>query len=100
VTGIDPHSDPTLQQLEVQIRSRLIVGEPVVQWVAPFTGRVVLTGRARKPNAGGDGVVLEAFHNDEQITGLFIAQDTTNEVNFVDTPWSTESLMMRSFIAS
>ena len=82
-TGIDPRSDALLQKLEHDIKARLSLGDPVVQWVAPFSGTIAITGSAQKLHPGGsDGVTIEAYHQDTLIQGQSIAPGETDAFTF------------------
>lgn len=85
--GIDPTKDPILQGISFDIKQRLVNGDPVVQWTAPFDGTIELTGTVRKPLAGGaDGVTIELYRPDsdpsdpdERIASLHLEPDDTSE---------------------
>ncbi|MEP6862912.1 MAG: SpvB/TcaC N-terminal domain-containing protein [Deltaproteobacteria bacterium] len=62
VNGIDPFQDPMLQALAGNVSERLMLADPVVNWTAPMSGCIAVSGVARKLSAGGaDGVSLQLF---------------------------------------
>jgi len=83
ITDIDPRLDPALNALEGSIRERLVNGDPVIQWIAPFSGKIAIAGTVQKPNAGGsDGVTVEAYHDDEIIGAALIIPAVTIPLDF------------------
>jgi RHS repeat-associated protein len=81
--AIDPRADLTLQLAEADIKSRFPMGDPVVQWVAPWDGTITVTGTAHKVNAGGvDGVTVEAYAGDTLLDRTPIAPDDTDTIVF------------------
>ena len=79
VNSIDPRRDPVVPGIYDAVRERLFRGAPVVQWTAPFSGRVVVNSSARKVNAGGDdGVGVELYHQDAFLNGTTLAPSNTN----------------------
>jgi RHS repeat-associated protein len=82
-SGIDPHDDPLLQSFEHDLHDRLPLADPVVQWVAPFSGTIVVSGTAQKTTAGGsDGVLVEAYHQDTLLDSVAVAPDNTAVIAF------------------
>ncbi len=81
VTTIDPRSDSLLEEADTEIAERLLPGDPVLQWVAPFGGRIAITGEARKQLAGGDdGVSVELFYQDSLLESAELGPDDTDPV--------------------
>src|SRR5262249_3931562 len=83
-----PRNDPLLQGFAADIRSRIFMGDPVVQWIAPFDGVVTVSGVATKLRAGGvDGVTVEIYHQDTLLASRsFAPGDTTSVVFPAETP--------------
>ncbi|HWO21309.1 MAG TPA: SpvB/TcaC N-terminal domain-containing protein, partial [Kofleriaceae bacterium] len=81
--SIDPRKDPMLAALAADIAARTFTGDPVVRWVAPFTGTITLSGTVQKARAGGeDGVGVEVYHQDELVDGMTIAPGVTTPLPF------------------
>ncbi|MFN0248749.1 MAG: SpvB/TcaC N-terminal domain-containing protein [Kofleriaceae bacterium] len=80
--AIDPRRDPLLGGIANDLSSRLVLGDPVTRWVAPFTGHVVVTGTVRKVNAGGvDGFAVDLVHQDSLLySETFAPADTTERL--------------------
>ena len=58
----DLSDDPALQEGISAAQARLFVGDPVVRWVAPYTGTVDISGTVQKAGAGGtDGVSVDLY---------------------------------------
>jgi RHS repeat-associated protein len=88
-TTLDPHDDNLLANFFGAIQSRLFVGDPVVQWVAPFDGTITITGTVAKPNTGGtDGVIVDLYHQDSSIASITIAATDTDVTAFPTAPLS------------
>jgi RHS repeat-associated protein len=86
--AVDPRNDPLLQGFAADIRSRTFMGDPVVQWIAPFDGVVTVSGIAHKLRAGGaDGVTVEVYHQDSLLASHGFAPGDTGSVVFpAETP--------------
>jgi RHS repeat-associated protein len=94
LASIDPRQDPLLASFGDQIEQRLILGDPIVQWVAPFSGHIVINGTAQKVLSGGtNGVTVELYHDNAALAGITIAPDNTGELVF---PSSSVSLDVNS----
>jgi RHS repeat-associated protein len=85
--GVDPHADPLLNEIGDAVVARLFVGDPVVQWIAPFEGRVTVTGAAHKASAGGtDGVAIELYHQDALLDANTVGPDDVATFGFPSAP--------------
>ncbi|HWO22671.1 MAG TPA: toxin TcdB middle/N-terminal domain-containing protein [Kofleriaceae bacterium] len=81
--SIDPRKDPMLAALAADIAARTFTGDPVVRWVAPFTGTITVRGTVQKAHAGGaDGVGVEVYHQDALVEGVTIAPAATAMFTF------------------
>lgn len=85
---IDPRQDPLLNRFSDEIGERVILGDPVVRWVAPYSGKIEVTGIARKLlPGGGDGVGIELYRShdtlvDQLLTAMTIAPSVDTPVTF------------------
>jgi RHS repeat-associated protein len=85
IHSIDPRRDPVVPAMYDTIRERLFRAAPVVQWTAPFTGRIVIDSTARKVNGGGlDGVAVELTHQDTPLSGMTLAPEHTSIVTLAN----------------
>jgi RHS repeat-associated protein len=83
VGDIDPRNDPMLADLAADIKARTFTGDPVVRWVAPFSGMVAVSGTVQKARAGGqDGVGVEVYHQDDLLDGMTIGPSITTAFTF------------------
>ncbi len=79
---VDPTIDPLLDQFSSEMAERMILGDPVVQWVAPYSGTVNVAAYAQRRRAGGvDGVTLELYKQDALLAGQAIAPSYTSWVS-------------------
>jgi len=85
---IDPRQDALLDRFAGEIGERTFIGDPVVRWVAPYTGTVVVNGVAQKTLQGGtDGVGIELVRSrgvltDELVSAMTIAPTHDRPVTF------------------
>lgn len=83
ISAIDPRQDPILAAIAAEVAARLFTGDPVVQWTAPFSGRIAIAGTTQKVRAGGtDGVTVELYHQDTRVEGLSLSPDQTAPIGF------------------
>jgi RHS repeat-associated protein len=67
-SAVDPAADALLQDFASEINSRLVLGDPVVQWTAPYTGTIGLVGQLSLSNPGAPSEVkVSLYRNDTLI---------------------------------
>lgn len=70
---VSPSQDPLLGAFGAEIRERAILGDPVIQWTAPYSGRVNLTGTVVLARPGTvDGISVGVHHQDLLLFGRSI----------------------------
>lgn len=52
--------------------------DPLVRWTAPFDGQITIGGALSKRQVGGDGVVAQIFHNQQELWRREVAGDDTS----------------------
>lgn len=78
-----PRTDSMLASFENQIKAQNVIADPVVQWIAPFDGQIVVHGAVQRRAPGdGDGVSIDLYHGDTFVDGATIAASNTASVAF------------------
>src|SRR5204863_7954422 len=80
VGAIDPRQDPLLEQYASEAGARLVTGDPVLRWVAPYDGVIDVDATVRKLRPGGsDGVSVGLYRQDDLLTGVTFGPSSGNE---------------------
>ena len=81
--AIDPTRDPVLAGFKSDLAGLLIEHDPVVAWIAPESGHVIVRGTTAKARAGGtDGVTVELYHQNALEQQLAISPSDTTSHDF------------------
>jgi hypothetical protein len=88
---IDPKQDSQLNQIASDHDARIVMGDPIVRWVAPYSGTIDVRATARRLRGGsGDGAHVGLWKQDEFIAGTGLGASDTTVKTFTADPLSLE----------